>query len=324
LADPRLINYIQASLAKGFSREQLRQTLISVGWNEFVVDDALNQVLQQQTPQQVQPQSPPQQNMAQQTPQTRVNLAKARFTPRANPLTTSPLQNLQQNAQQTNPFVYQEQKKKTPLYIYIIIIVAVLLVLGGIFIVPGIIKNMAVIDLGANNSGNTPENGLNANNNFESTSSDTSSPKDCGTDMSCFIEASGLCRIANLTNMQTTDLLGVNTTTEMHYEIRGLENSRCVLFLKVKNASISLPDGADFIVAAQAEDSANAQIGKTGLCKYNVSDLTAMLIKWNIGAYDPGQVSCAQTQTGSSCSTSGGDFSVAECQGTYFENPLNE
>ena len=40
-ADPRLSSYIQNSLAKGFTKSQIKQALISKGWSEHDIDKAL-------------------------------------------------------------------------------------------------------------------------------------------------------------------------------------------------------------------------------------------------------------------------------------------
>lgn len=39
-----VLNFIKTGISKGYSKEQLRGALVSKGWNEFVVDDALKAV----------------------------------------------------------------------------------------------------------------------------------------------------------------------------------------------------------------------------------------------------------------------------------------
>ena len=63
--------------------------------------------------------------------------------------------------------------------------------------------------------------------------------------------------------------------------------------------------------------------GRDGTCKFNTNDLTAMLTRWDEGTFESGTVSCKLTPSGNVCKTEGGDFGVAECQGTYFDFELS-
>jgi hypothetical protein len=176
-------------------------------------------------------------------------------------------------------------RKTNPIYIYIIIAAAIILIAGGVILFLNAKKTPGI--------------------------------KECETDMACFIEASGLCTPANVTSYENTDFLGMNVKTTYYYEIQGLEQNRCLLFLKVDKISIDYAN-SDFIAAAQAEEDMNAQIGKSGICKYNITDLTATLIRWKSGIYDTGNVICANAGAETTCTSTGGDFSIAECTGTYF------
>ena len=338
MTDPRLVSYIQENLAKGVDKDQLTQSLLSVGWNSFVIDDAMDYVLRQSFSQQNFFSQPSQQNSSEVYSQTTWE-SQQHLQPHAIKQPTQQYTGQNSNSnnlaqpnkqiQQTNKQM-QTSKKKTTFFIYIIIIVAVLIVLGALFFFFDVIKNTTIVNLNMNNATKNTQNTqgieFNATNNQENSSNtnnwQNTSPsiKDCKTNMSCFIEASGLCTPANLTNTVNVDLLGAITTTKTYYEIKGLENTRCLLFLRVENASVILSEGTDFIAAAQAQDDANAQIGKYGLCKYNISDLTATLMNWNAGNYDSGEINCSLSQNETTCTTTGGDFGIAECQGTYFEN----
>ncbi|MCH8328795.1 MAG: hypothetical protein IIB81_00190 [Nanoarchaeota archaeon] len=47
MEDARLIAYIKLQLSKGVSLEQIRQKLISVGWQEYYINQAIGLVKQQ-------------------------------------------------------------------------------------------------------------------------------------------------------------------------------------------------------------------------------------------------------------------------------------
>jgi len=100
----------------------------------------------------------------------------------------------------------------------------------------------------------------------------------------------------------------------MFYEIKGLEDGKCILYLKVKNRSIEfstlmkerlLNSGFTEEQIQKQEEDANKEaqllVGKDGTCRFNNNtDLTYFLNKWKEGTF------------------SGSDWAVADCEGKMF------
>jgi hypothetical protein len=158
----------------------------------------------------------------------------------------------------------------------------------------------------------------------------SSSVTNCGGDVNCLIGKSNNCERSKASFNATLDFFGLLISTTTSYEIKGVEENKCVLYLKTENQTIDISDelrqqmlasGKTQEQIEQQKQESNKQaeltIGKDGLCKFNKnSDLTSLLGKWKSGT-SSGSVSCRLTPDGSNCTTTG-DWAVADCSGEMF------
>jgi len=144
---------------------------------------------------------------------------------------------------------------------------------------------------------------------------------DCKENDQCFIQASTDCKPSKLTSIDTFNILGVTQKTTSYMEIRGLENSQCLFYIRTQDISLTFPSGTSQETIDQQNKIYSALVGRDGVCKFKTSDLTAMLTRWSEGTFDGVNLSCSLTPNGSDCDqvSGDGDFSVAQCQGSYFE-----
>ncbi|MBW2990998.1 hypothetical protein KY348_04815 [Candidatus Woesearchaeota archaeon] len=132
---------------------------------------------------------------------------------------------------------------------------------------------------------------------------------DCRKDFDCFIEASENCELAEVTHIASIDFLGVTTTSTTLMEIQGMDEDKCVYYQKTKSISVEFSEelkqqmrdgGATEEEINQAEQDANENaqqaVGERKTCKFDTSDLTALLEEWDAGNF------------------STEDFDVAECE----------
>ncbi len=144
---------------------------------------------------------------------------------------------------------------------------------------------------------------------------------DCGDDFDCFIDASENCNKSKLKHSLTLNLFGVEQTTSKTYKILGTESDKCILFLRTDSIDLGFPEDAGMPQEEidKQKEMYDALEDREGICKFETKDLTDMLKKWKQGNFDSGEVSCSLKSEGKTeCTTKGGDFGVAECEGTYF------
>ena len=144
---------------------------------------------------------------------------------------------------------------------------------------------------------------------------------DCNEDFDCFIDASENCNLAKLKHILTLNLSGVEQTTSKTYKILGIESDKCILFLSTDSIDLNFPEDAGISEEAinEQKEMYDSLEDREGTCKFETKDLTEMLKRWKQGNFDSGEVSCSFKSDGKTeCTTKGGDFGVAECQGTYF------
>jgi len=152
-----------------------------------------------------------------------------------------------------------------------------------------------------------------------------SGPLNCGTFIDCLISASKTCSPAKTTNTVTVDIFGVKQTTTSFLEIKGMEANKCIFYIKTEKIDLSFPPEMPSDVINQQKELYKKLEGRDGTCKFAVNDLTAMLERWKRGDYSSGEISCKLKPDGTSeCTTVGGDFGVAECEGKYFEQLAQE
>jgi len=144
---------------------------------------------------------------------------------------------------------------------------------------------------------------------------------DCGDDFDCFIDASENCNPAKLKQTLTLNPLGVEQTTSKTYKILGIESDKCIIYLRTDNIDLNFPEdmGLSQEEIDEQKEMYDALEGREGTCRFETKDLTEMLKRWKEGNFSSGEVSCSFKSGGKTeCTTKGGDFGVAECQGTYF------
>ncbi|MBU1204459.1 MAG: hypothetical protein KKE93_00950 [Nanoarchaeota archaeon] len=144
---------------------------------------------------------------------------------------------------------------------------------------------------------------------------------DCNEDFDCFVDASEDCNPAKLKHSLTLNLFGVEQTTSKTYKILGTESDKCIFFLRTDSIDLNFPEDAEVSQEAidEQKEMYDALEDREGTCKFETKDLTDMLKRWKQGNFDSGEISCGFKSDGKTeCTTKGGDFGVAECQGTYF------
>jgi len=145
---------------------------------------------------------------------------------------------------------------------------------------------------------------------------------DCKSDLDCFIEESKNCNSSKVINTITTDIFGVKQITTSFLEIKGMELDKCIFYIRTEKIDLTFPPEVAQEIVKQQKEFYQKLEGRDGNCKFKINDLTNMLIRWKAGNFSSGSVSCKLTPSGNKCTTEGGDFGVAECDGTYFETSL--
>ncbi|MFA6437194.1 MAG: hypothetical protein WC242_03450 [Candidatus Paceibacterota bacterium] len=147
---------------------------------------------------------------------------------------------------------------------------------------------------------------------------------DCQQDLQCLIQASINCRPAKVIYTTTTDVFGIKHTNTSFFEIKGSETDKCNFYLRTEKIDLTFPASVSQEIVNQQKILYQKLEGQDGTCKFKASDLTDVLTRWSKGTFSTGNVHCTLGATGNVCTTEGGDFGVAECQGTYFSSSITE
>jgi hypothetical protein len=197
----------------------------------------------------------------------------------------------------------QKSNKKIWLFILIPIII---IIAGGIFMFTNSISRDTnkIIDCGSSILSTSTEENVN---NFD-----------------CLIEASKKCKPSKLSNVITTQVFGVLSSTTTHLELKGIEAGKCIYYQKIENSSIEFTDelvqtmldeGKTQEEIDQQKQAANEavqkNVGTEQTCKFETNDLTTILSKWQNGVYSGG-ASCRLVSGKTICEYFG-DFENAEC-----------
>ena len=147
----------------------------------------------------------------------------------------------------------------------------------------------------------------------------------------CFIYASKNCERSNFTFTKSLDLFGANFTSTMYYELKGLDNAKCIFYLKMEEEHMDyteetiqqmLESGNTKEEIEQMKEEMNEQIdlieGKDGQCKIRTDDLTVLLTKWKNGDSEGG-VFCQLTSERNNCEYTGDWEVFTDCEGDYFD-----
>ena len=148
--------------------------------------------------------------------------------------------------------------------------------------------------------------------------SETTGFNDCKSNFQCFIDASKNCEKTKVKKTYKTNVLGVEKTISNYYELRGIEDDKCLFYLRVESIDIEyskeliwsmIDSGISKDVIKQREKveniQTNAKEGSEETCKIKTSDLTSVLETWKsdslkVGIF-PNEV-----------------LSYAGCRGSYF------
>lgn len=119
------------------------------------------------------------------------------------------------------------------------------------------------------------------------------------------VQASADCSPEEVTATYVLNFFGMEQTSTSTYGIQGMEGDKCVFYLRTESIEVSYPEGTDQETIDEQRATYDQLEGLEGTCKFETSDLTAMLERWEQG------------------SLSSSDWDVAECEGEYFNPQLN-
>lgn len=140
--------------------------------------------------------------------------------------------------------------------------------------------------------------------------------RNCGEDFDCFIESSKTCQPAEVSfTMNFTFLLPM--TSNSLFEIRGLEQNKCIFYQKLGKTTLSFPAGTSQSIIDYNNQVYQRMEGLDKICQFDTHNLVEGLTRWKLGNFDSWEVTCDLQ----SCSTKGGDFGSAECSGKLVDPP---
>ncbi len=128
------------------------------------------------------------------------------------------------------------------------------------------------------------------------------------------IDASKTCKESNIKYINTISLFGIEQTTVTYFEIKGLKEDKCELYIRSDKITIELSD--EFQRSYLSSGGTQAKLdqliidtnregdaleGKDGTCSFDISYLTNLLEEWNVGTFSNDYVE------------------EGNCQGTMFE-----
>jgi len=124
-------------------------------------------------------------------------------------------------------------------------------------------------------------------------------------DSDCIIEASKTCDLAIITiTLNYNYLKMVDVTATAFSEIRGLEENKCLFYMRVDKIDLWFSPLVPKKTVNEAETSADQLRGADGVCRFETADLTALLYKWREGNFSPE------------------DFDTADCKGSLFDQNI--
>ncbi len=121
---------------------------------------------------------------------------------------------------------------------------------------------------------------------------------DCGHDLDCMGRAASTCRPTTVEVKLSFDLFGMVATATTVYQTRGMQDGRCVLYQRTRDATVELTEemaegmraeGAteeDIATTAQrADDSMQQMIGLARTCRFDPQELAEMFGRWAAGSF---------------------------------------
>lgn len=159
---------------------------------------------------------------------------------------------------------------------------------------------------------------------------DTDCRINCGTSLSCFVNARSSMTLANATETMTLDIFGVNSTSTSYFEIKSNISERFVVYFRYENASAKFTQGLITllnssaggnyslenisVMEAAANANATSRIGAYGTCKLNSTLFNERFVDQIIS----GGCSCSLLPSMEWNCTTTGDWLAGECEGNYF------
>tara|TARA_Y100000310_G_scaffold250151_1_gene256320 strand:- start:581 stop:2017 length:1437 start_codon:yes stop_codon:yes gene_type:complete len=145
----------------------------------------------------------------------------------------------------------------------------------------------------------------------------------------CVAGAAENCELAKYKTDTTYELLGISGRTIDYFELRGLEEGKCVYYLIHEDISLEYGDELiDSLLALnytqseidsmeeEAQNDSLNSVGDEGICLFDTSDLYDMFVRWSENNISSG-VSCSGPLDNVVCVPTG-DLEVAECSGYYW------
>lgn len=149
----------------------------------------------------------------------------------------------------------------------------------------------------------------------------------CGEDMLCFITQSQSCERSSVQFNSALEIFGVVVNTSEYLEIKGMKNNSCVLYIREDNIVYTYTNATIQELLSQnvsmqeiqtqeqdIQNQSSSSIGKDEICSFKITDLSAMLSRWNQGTFSGGIDSDGKAA---------GDFENATCTGRMFESATN-
>ncbi|CAN5169878.1 hypothetical protein BH09PAT2_BH09PAT2_07090 [soil metagenome] len=141
---------------------------------------------------------------------------------------------------------------------------------------------------------------------------------ECNDDMNCLVEASKTCSPAQGVMTQEVELFGITVKSKSQLKIGPRRDEKCTLYMQAGHTDLQSPDGKSLEIDPEVQKEMTKVEGSYRTCLFDQSDLTALLAQWSQGKMNSGEVSCHLSSDGqNSCTTKGGDFAKATCEGTY-------
>ena len=139
---------------------------------------------------------------------------------------------------------------------------------------------------------------------------ETTGPIEFGVTFDNFVEASKNCEPATSEYITPpANFFGTLISMTTFMEIQGMENGKCIYFQRIEDVTIAMSDEfrqqmrdqgnteekIEQMIQQQDEQSRNSLIGAEKTCKFDTTDLTAMLENWkagNLSTSDWGNAEC--------------------------------
>lgn len=129
----------------------------------------------------------------------------------------------------------------------------------------------------------------------------STSEKDCGQNLDCFIEASKECSLAKINHSMPLNIFGTEVITSTFMEIRGITDGKCIVYTKTGKTTFNFPPGTSSSTINNSKNMAKKTEGTQTIYKYSkITYLTNMLLDLKQGNFSS-KGTCSLTLNGSKC-----------------------